>query len=228
MKVIRDIVLGLNYDEFKLYLNSSHYESNFQFQSRFIGNYLRRQLRSSNFEPQGYKRLLINACQLECPPNKMSIFYSSDLCVYVPFEKNEYDNLQKGELPDFYIDLYLKGVQKAQNTHVFPEKFINEKLEQFKTDGYKNVWEFKSKTFKEIGIKASLFCKMTMEAFSLSLILSKKKEVVFNKEILNTLPDEICYHYQFKDIVFENNNIIVTGWYDAPPLYELDLSFKAE
>jgi hypothetical protein len=228
MKVIRDIVLGFNGDEFELYLNSPLYESNFQFQSRFIGNYLRRQLKSLNFEPQGYKRLLIFLCQLECPPNKIGTFYSSDLFIYVPFEKNKYDNLPKDELTGFYIDLYLKGIQKAQQTHVFPEPFIREKLNEFKTDGYRNEWEFKSKTFKEIGIKATLFCKMTMEAFSLSLILSKKKEVVFSKEILNTLPDELCYHYQFKDIAYENNKIIVTGWYDAPPIFELDLSFKAE
>lgn len=226
MRVIRDIVLTLNYDEVKLY--SSAYYSNFQFQSRFIGNYLRRQFRSANFEPKGYKRLLVNVCQLECPPNKMGTFYSSDLCVYLPFEKNKYNNLPKDQLADFYIDLYLKGIQKAQQTHAFPEPFIQEKLDELKSNGYKNEWEFKSKTFKEIGIKATLFCVMTIDAFSLSLILSKKKEIVFRKEILNTLPDEMCYHYQFKDIVFENNNIIVTGWYDAPPLYELDLSFKAE
>jgi hypothetical protein len=158
----------------------------------------------------------------------MSIFHTSDLCVYVPFERNKHDKLQKNELADFYTDLYLKGVQKAGATHILPEKFIGEKLAQFKASDYKNEWEFKSKTFKEIGIKATLFCRMTMDAFSLSLILSKKKEVVFNKEILNALPDEICYHYQFKDIIFENNKIIVTGWYDATPIYELDLSFKAE
>jgi len=228
MKVIRDIALIFNNDEFKLYLDFPLYESNFLFQSRFIGNYLRRQLRSLNFEPKGYKRLLINLCQLECPTNKMGIYYPSDLCVYVPFEKSMYDNLRNNELADFHIDLYLNGVQKAQDTHVLPEKFIIEKLAEFKTNGYKNEWEFKSKTFKEIGIKATLFCKMTMDAFSLSLILSKKKEVVFTKEILNTLPDEICYHYQFKDVIFENNKIIVTGWYDRPPIYELDLSFKVE
>lgn len=222
MKVIRDIVLSLNYDEVKLY--STPYYSNFQFQSRFIGNYLRRQAKLSNFEPKGYKRLLINACLSECPPNTLSELY---LCVYVPFEKEKYDNLKEDELKDFYIDLYLKGMTKAQETHQLPMAFLSETIRKFKANNYINEWEFKSKTIKEIGIKATLSCKMTIDFFSLTLILYKKNDVVFSKEILKTLPDEIIYHYQFKDISFKNNRIIVESWYDQPPLFELDLSFNA-
>ncbi len=223
MKVIRDIALQLDYEE---HLNpGTLYMSDFAFSCRFIGHYLRKQLLTSDFEPKGYKRLAINGCVNTINPNKLSELY---LCVSVPFDKTRFDSLAKEELPDFFIDMYQQGILKAQQTHELPVEFLLQKLKEFKNDNYRNEWEFKSKTFKEIGIKATLFCKMTMDAFMLSLILYKKKEVVFNKEILVTKPDEICYHYQFKDIAFENNKIMVTGWYDAPPLFELDLSFSAQ
>jgi hypothetical protein len=223
MKAIRDIALQLDYEE--NIERGTMYARDFSFNSRFIGNFLRRQLRLSNFEPKEFKRLAINACVIDLYPNKI---FESYLCVAIPFDKTRFDNLSKDELSDFFVEMYKQGILRAKQTHDMPVDFLFNELENFRNDNYRNEWEFKSKTFKEIGIKATLFCKMTMEAFSLSLILSKNKEVVFNKEILNTFPDEICYHYKFKDLIFEDNKIIVTGWYDTPPLFALDLSFKAE
>jgi len=222
MKVIRDIVLELDYDE--NILPGTMYGRDFSFQCRFIGNFLRRQLRLSNFEPKEFKRLLIYCCINNLNPNKI---FNNYLCVSIPFEKTRFDNLTKAELPDFFIELYKQGILKGQQTHELPVDFLFDQLDEFKKDNYRNEWEFKSKTFKEIGIKATLSCKMNLDAFILSLKLFKKNEMVFCKEILNTFPDETCYHYKFKDLVFENDKIIVTGWYDAPPLFELDLSFKA-
>lgn len=222
MKTIRDVDLCLNYEEKKLHYSTKYY-SDFSFQTRFIGNYLRRQLRQINFESKDYKRILVNACQEELPPNKI---FNTWLYAYIPFNKSQYENLKKEELPDFFIEMLSLGFKKAIETHEIPLEFLMTKLKEFKENNYINEWIFKSKTIKEIGIKATLFCKMTIDNFSLTLVLSKKNEVVFSREILKTLPDEIIYHYQFKDIAFENNKIIVTSWYDKPPLYELDLSFE--
>jgi len=219
MRVIRDIGLQLDYEE-NLH-TPRQYTSDFSFRSRFIGNYLKRQIKQSKFVPTGYTRLVINACHI-IKPNRI---FENCLCVSIFFDKALYDNMKNGELPDFFIDMYIDGINQAKLTDNIPVAFLNNKLKEFKADGYKNEWEFKSKTFKEIGIKTSLFCKMTMDTFTLSLTLYKKKELIFEREILTTLPDETCYHYQFKDVILENNTIIITSWYDAPPLYLLDLSF---
>lgn len=156
----------------------------------------------------------------------MHIFENA-LNVYIPFKQSYYDGLSTDRLPDYFIGLYQEGIIKAKETHDVPLEFLFNTLAEFKENGYKNEWVFKSKTFKEIGIKAVLNCKLTTDNFSLTLDLFKGKENVFSSEILNTLPDEIMYHYKFHDLIFEQNKIIVTSWYDNPPLYELDLSFKA-
>jgi len=194
----------------------------FGFHNRFIGNYLSRKLKESKVETINIKRIILIGYLNEF--NEDSLFESS-LRIFVPFNKVQYDILKKDELPDFFIEMYKTGIIKASQTHEVPVEFLLTKLVEFKENNYKNEWEFKSKTFKEIGIKATLFCKMTMDFFSLTLVLTKKNEVVFTKEILNTLPDEIIYHWQFKDIILENNEIKVLNEF-KDPIYTLDLSFK--
>ena len=220
MKVINDIGLQLDYQE---NLNTSkQYTLSFSFRCRFIGNYLRRQVKLSKFEPKGYHRISINACQLTIPENKI---FESWLCVYIPFNKDYYNSLTKEELPDFFLKMYREGIIKAQQTHELPMQFLLDKLIELKQNNYKNEWEFKSRTFKELGVKATLLCKMTMDNFSLSLILSRKTEVVFRREILNALPDETIYNFQFKDIILENNEIKVINEFNEP-IYVLDLNFN--
>jgi hypothetical protein len=220
MKIVRDISLELDYEE-NLH-TPRKYKSDFSFQCRFIGNYLKRHVKTIDFEPIGYNRLFISACQSTDAPNSI---FENTLCVSVPFDRAKYDKLQKEELPDFFVELYKAGINKASQTHQVPIKFLLAKLEELKENNYENKWEFKSRLLKEIGIKAILNCQMTMDSFSLTLNLMKKGEVVFTQEILNTLPDEIIYHWQFKEIVLEGTFIKILDEFKKP-IYTLDLTFK--
>ncbi|MDO3645107.1 hypothetical protein [Mucilaginibacter sp. L3T2-6] len=218
MKAIRDISLELDYEE-NLH-TPKKYTSDFSIHCRFIGNYLRRQVKAIDFEPVGYNRLFISACQFTVAPNYV---FENTLRVSVLFDQNKYDKLPKKDLPDFFIELYKAGIGKASQTHKVPVKYLLIKLEELKENGYENEWEFKSKTFKDIGIKAVLNCRMTMDFFSLTLMLTKKNEVVVNKEILITLPDEIIFAWQFKEIVLEGSVIKVLDSFKQP-IYTLDLT----
>ena len=222
MKIIKDISLELDYEE-NLH-TSKKYTSDFSFHCRFIGNYLRRQIKQIDFGPIGYNRLFISASRFVIIPNKV---LENVLRVSILFDQVKYDSLSKVGLPDFFVELYKEGITKASQTHKIPAEFLLTKLKELKVSNYLNEWEFKSKSFKEIGLKATLICKMTMDFFSLTLVLKKKNEVIFTKEILKTLPDEIMYHWQFKEIVLEDNEIKVLDEFKKP-IYSLDLTFKAD
>ena len=219
MKTIKDVSLEPDYNETAF---QREYRSDFAFRCRFIGNYLRRQIKQIKFEPIGYNRIFISACQFLVKPNNV---FENTLRVSVLFDKDYYDSLNRKGAMDYFIELYKNGILKASQTHEVPVEFLLNKLKEFKENNYLNEWEFKSKLFKEIGIKATLFCKMTMEFFSLKLLLRKGGEIVFSEEILKTLPDEIIYHWQFKEIVLENNEIKVLDEFKKP-IYSLDLTFK--
>jgi hypothetical protein len=221
IKRIRDISLELDYEE-NLH-TSNKYTCDFSFRCRFIGNYLRRHIKQINFEPSGYNRLFISASRFVITPNKV---IENVLRVSILFDQLKYDGLSKVELPDFFTELYKEGITKASQTHQLPTEFLLTKLDEFKANDYLNEWEFKSKLFKELGVMATLICKMTMDFFSLTLVLAKNSKVVFTEEILNTLPDEIIFNWQFKEIVLENNEIKVLDEFKKP-IYSLDLTFKA-
>ncbi len=219
MKAIQDIILEPDYYETSL---QREYRSNFAFRCRFIGNYLRRVLKRNKFEPIGYNRIFISACQITL---KSNIVFDNTLSISVLYNKDYYDSLTQEEAIEYFIELYKQGIIKASETHEVPMEFLLKKVQEFKSNDYKNEWEFKTKLFKVIGIKATLLCKMTTDKFSLFLVLWKKEEIVFKEEILSTLPDEIIFHYRFKDIVLENNEIKVLDKFEQP-LYTLDLTFK--
>jgi hypothetical protein len=51
---------------------------------------------------------------------------------------------------------------------------------------------------------------MTIENFTLKLRVSKNEDEVLDKIIFTTPPDEIAFHYKFKDIQIEGEDIVVT------------------
>lgn len=205
-------------------LNSSRtFKSDFGFKNRFIGNFLTRKLKELKFSSVGFSRIALIASEEPLKENEIS---ESFLKITVPFNQVKYHSLSKEELADFLIGMYKEGITKASQTHEIPAEFLLTQLKEFKANNYLNEWEFKSKSFKDIGLKATLICKMTMDYFSLTLVLKKKAEILFSQEILNTLPDEIIYHWQFKEIVLERNEIKVLDEFKKP-IYSLDLTFKA-
>ena len=219
--MIKNLALRLDHE---LEITASReYYSAFFFKCRFIGNYLLRKIKENKIHSTDYNRLFIEA---GVNNDKPSYVFDHSLVVSIPFDIAAYDNLSKEELPDYFIQLYKEGIIKASQSHEIPLAFLLTKLIEFKDNDYLNEWEFKSKSFKEIGIKAVLNCKMTIDFFSLTLVLKKKDEIVFSKEILSTLPDEIIYHWQFKEIALEGNEIKVLDQFKKP-ICLLDLTFKA-
>ncbi|WP_448105201.1 hypothetical protein [Pedobacter panaciterrae] len=103
--------------------------------------------------------------------------------------------------------------------------FLVNAVLDFKNGGCKNEWVYKTKTFKEYGVKANLLCKLTVNYFSLELIVEKDAKEVYKNEILRTLPDPILYKRYFKDLKIDKGKIIVTkDMNQNPPLFELPLS----
>jgi hypothetical protein len=214
--MLKDIILELDYEE-NLH-TAKKYTSDFSFRCRFIGNYLRRQSKQIKFESSSYNRLFISACEFSPPATNI---WEKTLRVYVQFDKTEYDSLANAQLPDFFSNLYKKGIIKASETHNIPIEFLLQELDRLKNNQYLNQWEFKSKSFKDLGVKASLICTMTMDTFYLTFVIKKKDEVLLAKEILQTLPDEIIFHWQFKDIVLNSGTIKVMNEFKEP-IYSID------
>jgi len=87
----------------------------------------------------------------------------------------------------------------------------------------KNEWTHKTRAFRKHGILANLNCRLTMEEFELSLLIMRDQELVVDKVILRTDPDEIAFEQRFKDIEIHEDQLTVTAK-RGDPLWHCSLS----
>ncbi|GAA4834844.1 hypothetical protein GCM10023331_20090 [Algivirga pacifica] len=123
----------------------------------------------------------------------------------------KYSKLNGIEKVEYYITILLNSINTLKDKYDLPLSEIKEGIQKFRNLGYRNEWVHKKKLYRPLSITFFLECEMTMEEFNLYLTLRKKKETLLKKCILTTDPDEIAFHYKFKDIVFENNKVTIKG-----------------
>jgi hypothetical protein len=201
--------------------------SDFSFQTEFIYNFIGRKLSLLKVETDNFQFISIRGRKK--PKETIFIkeifkaleieieFNENRYLELYPFE-NEYPLINKllqpvlneNEFNEFLFEMITKGLNKAKKQDVpIPNKLIEEFLFDFKSDGYKNEWIEKTKTFKEYGLKAIFLCKMNCNYFTLTLIINKNKKEILKEEILKTLPSSLIFKWQFKDIFIIHNKIVV-------------------
>jgi hypothetical protein len=177
-------------------------------QTRCLCNYLERNtLKPLRYKTEGFKRI----CVVGSKESSGKVFVNSSgvACVDVKFSESEYQS-NSGNLEEYFISLLSEGLSKIDEQLSIPLAEIYEGLRSFRDGGYENEWVYKTKTIKGTGLKASLHCKLTVEAFSLSLMVSKGKKLVCKKSVLNTPPDEIVFAPMFKDLVATDTDLRIT------------------
>lgn len=223
--LLHDISLYLMPDE---YLGDHSVDvSAFEFRGRYLCNYLRRKVQKLRFNAERFRAILVQGRRGGCEP--VWISGNDNLVSPVRFDQARYDNLKPGEQHEFFISMLVEGLHKAARHHKIPLKEILGFIEDFRRGGYKNEWVHKTKLLRGTGLRAGLLCSMDSERFQLTLKLERKGEVVFQEVILEELPDETCFHYQFKDVTLKGGKVVVTRRSEgtptepAPPLFVLDL-----
>jgi hypothetical protein len=179
----------------------------FRDQSRSICNYLERHLKLIKFNTEGFKRICFIG---KSEPNPECLVNSSNVLIgEVNFDEKKYKSLNEDQLNAFFLSMLVKGIEKCQNQYNIPGKELLEWLKNFQDTGFVNRWTFKTKIIKSLGVKCSLNCELTIQTFHLSLTVSKGKDIVFNREILKTEPDEIVFMPLLNEVSLMADSIIV-------------------
>lgn len=179
----------------------------FRDQSRSICNYLERQLKPVKFDADGFKRICFIG--KDEPNSECYVNSSKVLIVEVYFDEKKYKSLKKDQLNTFFSQMLVSGIEKCQKQFEVPVDELLRGIENFLENGCLNRWTFKTKSFKDIGVKCALECELTIEAFYLSLVFYKGKETLQTREILKTEPDEIVFTPMFKNLRLDENTLIV-------------------
>ena len=211
--------------EIYLYPDLVEYENNtvhtFRYQSRSICNYLERTLKKIKFNTDGFKRICFIG---KSTPSEIAYVNSSNiLIVEIPFDEKQYISLDKSQLNTFFSKLLIAGIYKCQKFYAIPsDKLIGSTEEFIKNNGI-NRWTFKKKLIKNYNIKCILNCQLTIEAFYLNLEVIKEKKVVFNHQILSTVPDEIVFSSKFKNIELIGEYILILDKFDEQ-IYKVNVN----
>lgn len=215
--------------------------SDFNFQTEYISDYVEKRLRQLKFETSNFQILVIrNRIQ----PKEHLVFkeHFKSLDIEILFNEKKYRELypyqnkyplqgllkpieDEKAFSDFLISMVIDGMMKAKREKAnCPYDFIINTVLDFKGNGCVNEWIQRTKSFKQFGIKVILFCRLTVNYFSLELIIEKGNQELFRKVILKTLPSEIQYSDEFKDIEIRGSTLFVINGIDgASPLFTLPL-----
>ncbi|WP_207398979.1 hypothetical protein [Bremerella alba] len=207
-----------------LYLNPSEYPdplvTEFGFRTRYICNFIERRLKEEKFNADGFSKICVQG--RDEPGEECHIVSENALVPEVHFDRARYENLKDEEHHEFFLEMLERGLTKCQKSYVIPLSSLHSAVEEFRSCRYVNQWEHKKKRLSN-GLVVSLQCELTMTEFVLTLSIKKGNELLFERPILNTKPDELIFAHQFKDIAQSDGELVVTNKF-GKTLYNLRLS----
>lgn len=213
---LRYINIGLDYDTFVKKDNKLRYQ--FQLHTRYISNYFSKLIRKYKIETEG-EYDMISISLLEADQIKPSIIKSNGvLAVYLTFDEYKYKEAVKTDDPSYYLELFEEGFKKAAEFRNIQINLLLSLIKDFKNGGYKNEWTHKKKRFIETDIEVILKCEFTSNYFQLLAIVNEisTKKILTKGIAIKTEPDEVLFDKMFKDILVEDNQIIITNASDSP------------
>lgn len=201
----------------RLYLDPDELDwgqSDFLFKTCYLSHYLTRRLRELKWQTDDFKRIFVQGRKSDVAAPQVNT--DGFLIAQVIMDQQRYESLDQPEYHEFFIEMILNGLEECAKHHHIPISELKSAIDDFRADGYRNEWTHKKRTFRPIGLQASLYCSLDMERFVLTLRVEQKNNVVFNAPILETKPDEIFFTHEFKDIILEGQTIIVTNKFNEP------------
>lgn len=194
----------------------------FDFNSRFIANYLSKAVRKLKIETGLYKMLSItltpfgNSVEIHDWDQALSIKIQ-----FTPKDKEYLLSLTKLEDRfEYFLSLLEQGYQMAVDAG-HTEICIDQLLqlhETFRSGNYKNEWLWKKKQLRDKGIYIFFNCYFTTFDFKLVLDVYdlKKTKKICSGIIMRTAPDELCYDKDFKKLVITDEKIVILDFLGYP------------
>lgn len=195
----------------------------FRDQTRYICNFIGREIAAIKYQHAGFKRL----CVIGSPkPRQECAFVPPGvLSVEVDLSREEYETLCKEDLPEYFLRLLTLGFDKAAATHNLPIEALNNAIAKLRALNFRNTWIHSEKSFRGIGLKCALLCELSIEKFTLTLVIKKGDEVILDETILTTPPDEVAFEHKFKELKYADGKIAVVDKFGRA-LFEMPYQSK--
>lgn len=207
--ILKHLYVYLDPDEFR-----DDIQVPFGFKTRYLCSYVERALQRIRYQAEGFSKICVRGSAHDigaCP-----IVPENAAVPSVGFDREEYETLAPEEHHEFFIRMLLEGLETCARFHRIPLTEMHACVDEFRRGGYRNEWIHCSKTLRQVGLRASLLCRLDVAAFALTLRLDRSGKTVLEDVILRTEPDELIFSHRFKDVVLEGSTVVVRDKFDRP------------
>ena len=203
----------------------------FDFNVRFICNYITKEVRKLNLSGDGtYKTISV---RLRNTPSSCKLTYGTDFLdvLSISLYISEQDQITYNHTTDlteryeFCLKLLERGYVFASQFKDIPVKALLDLHDNFRENNYRNEWLWKKKLIRNYGIYVFFKCYFTTFDFRLELeVYDKKQSMLLTKGIvLHTGPDELFYYKEFRTLEIREDKLIIKDFLDKDN-FEFDLN----
>lgn len=182
----------------------------FRYQGDAAASFLSGKAKKEGIDCDGFNAIFFFPVSSDEGIEETQIKYKS-LCVDVPIDWGGYEDVM--DSPEgfgvFVCEFYRQGIERLQPEHGLPKEVMLDWVGAFEAANYEHRGVFKKRLFREIGLTAELHYKTDFQAFQLSMVVKKGKQILFKETILEEEPDPLLYHHKFKDIELKDGKIVV-------------------
>jgi hypothetical protein len=195
--------------EFECLSDDINYSYCLKKRAKHVTNFINRTCLSQiRFESNTFQMIIIYLME-----NVVDLYVvNKGLIIPIPFSRNEYDSFnQDRAYRCYYYACIQKALDIAQNKYDLPKEKILNSLIEFKKQNFVNTWIHQQKKDTKRGIIATLSCILSIDSFELNFNVFIGDKLVINDIVLRTDPDEVAFDYRFKNIIIEDDRIIVNS-----------------
>jgi len=188
--------------------------STFANASHCAGHYLWSRFRKWRIPTDGFNAIIVQ--DDDYPPDRQP-HAGSNKSFLIPFrfEPERWQRMGEAERHEHLLELYERGLRATAEHHPLPLERLLGLIDEFRRGGYRNRWlgaklQVRRPNPIDATLRAELHGELTLERFTLRLQVRAGDELRFDEQLLDTNPDPICWHYQWKGIERDGDDLVVT------------------
>lgn len=207
---------------------------NFEYNARFITNYITRNIKTSEFAGESeFEKLTIRLYPEGFEANSSYSRFSKTLysCITASDEEQlRYKSITDPEdRYEYILSVLEKGYNNADPEYHVPIQQLLDIHNKFRENGYKNEWIWKQIKVKEYSLCIDIICRFTAFDFTLNIEVYdiKHSKPVTGGCVFRMGPKESYFEYLFKKVSVKDSYLYVYDLWGMPK-FSFDLQLLSE
>ena len=219
---LRYVTIGMDY-RMKA-IKGRIYASHFNYHVYFISYCLSKKVRQLKFETDetfGEIIIFIGSESTQTEIIKEPYMPYPTLDVHMPFDSERYENGDRTQRCEYYMELLRTGLRKAAEVKPIPYEELMAFADELEANGYVYEWDFRSILVREYGLRVKFVCRLDTDAFTMNLLafIKRNPEPVCSGQVVRAMPDAIHFDGISKKIYVENNRLVLQDKFGDDLLY---------